>query len=87
MALQEDTLSDIAKKAGGFALGAIIGKGGSKFGGLDIKRVYFGYVLCIRVSCWGRRADCRLVVIGCAIIVRFDDQPQTLHSYIYLLVL
>jgi hypothetical protein len=40
--LQEDTLSDIAKKAGGFALGAIIGKGGSKFGGLDIKRVYFG---------------------------------------------
>ncbi|KAI0346175.1 Het-C-domain-containing protein [Trametopsis cervina] len=38
----EDALSDIAKKAGGFALGAIIGKGGSKFGGLDIKRVYFG---------------------------------------------
>lgn len=39
---QEDTLSDVAKKAGGFALGALIGKGGSKFGGLDIKRVYFG---------------------------------------------
>ncbi|KAI0300153.1 heterokaryon incompatibility protein Het-C-domain-containing protein [Multifurca ochricompacta] len=38
----EDTLSDLAKKAGGFALGALIGKGGSKFGGLDIKRVYFG---------------------------------------------
>ncbi|KIP12121.1 hypothetical protein PHLGIDRAFT_368931 [Phlebiopsis gigantea 11061_1 CR5-6] len=38
----EDTLSEVAKKAGGFALGAIIGKGGSKFGGLDIKRVYFG---------------------------------------------
>jgi hypothetical protein len=32
------------KKTGGFALGALIGKGGSKFGGLDIKRVYFGYV-------------------------------------------
>ena len=40
--LQEDTLSDVAKKAGGFALGALIGKGGAKFGGLDIKRVYFG---------------------------------------------
>ncbi|CDO70379.1 hypothetical protein BN946_scf184999.g19 [Trametes cinnabarina] len=39
---QEDTLSEVAKKAGGFALGALIGKGGSKFGGLDIKRVYFG---------------------------------------------
>ncbi|KAI0763072.1 heterokaryon incompatibility protein Het-C-domain-containing protein [Trametes elegans] len=38
----EDTLSDVAKKAGGFALGALIGKGGSKFSGLDIKRVYFG---------------------------------------------
>ncbi|KAI0738947.1 heterokaryon incompatibility protein Het-C-domain-containing protein [Daedaleopsis nitida] len=38
----EDTLGDVAKKAGGFALGALIGKGGSKFGGLDIKRVYFG---------------------------------------------
>ncbi|EKM58089.1 uncharacterized protein PHACADRAFT_171323 [Phanerochaete carnosa HHB-10118-sp] len=38
----EDTLSEVAKKAGGFALGAIIGKGGAKFGGLDIKRVYFG---------------------------------------------
>ncbi len=39
---QEDALGDVAKKAGGFALGALIGKGGSKFGGLDIKRVYFG---------------------------------------------
>ncbi|KAI0281811.1 heterokaryon incompatibility protein HET-C [Russula aff. rugulosa BPL654] len=38
----EDTLFDLAKKTGGFALGALIGKGGSKFGGLDIKRVYFG---------------------------------------------
>lgn len=37
-------MSAIAKKAGGFALGALIGKGGSKFGGLDIKRVYFGCV-------------------------------------------
>ena len=42
--MQEDTLEDVAKKAGGFALGALIGKGGSKFGGLDIKRVYFGCV-------------------------------------------
>ncbi|KAH9941705.1 heterokaryon incompatibility protein HET-C [Epithele typhae] len=38
----EDSLEEVAKKAGGFALGALIGKGGSKFGGLDIKRVYFG---------------------------------------------
>ncbi|GJE94562.1 Het-C domain-containing protein [Phanerochaete sordida] len=38
----EDALGEVAKKAGGFALGALIGKGGSKFGGLDIKRVYFG---------------------------------------------
>lgn len=44
---QEDTLGDLAKKAGGFALGALIGKGGSKFGGLDIKRVYFGWVLAL----------------------------------------
>ncbi|KAI0082745.1 Het-C-domain-containing protein [Panus rudis PR-1116 ss-1] len=39
----EDTLGELAKKsASGFALGALIGKGGSKFGGLDTKRVYFG---------------------------------------------
>ncbi|EED83141.1 predicted protein [Postia placenta Mad-698-R] len=38
----EDALSEVAKRAGGFALGALIGRGGSKFGGLDIKRVYFG---------------------------------------------
>ncbi|KAA1472452.1 Het-C-domain-containing protein [Dentipellis sp. KUC8613] len=38
----EDVLSEIAKKSGGFALGALIGKGGSKFSGLDVKRVYFG---------------------------------------------
>ena len=48
--IQEDTLSDVAKKAGGFALGAIIGKGGSKFGGLDIKRVYFGCVYWPRIE-------------------------------------
>ena len=41
-AQQEDSLGEVAKKAGGFALGALIGKGGSKFSGLDIKRVYFG---------------------------------------------
>ena len=41
--LQEDTLAELAKKAaGGFALSSLIGKVGSKFGGLDIKRVYFG---------------------------------------------
>jgi hypothetical protein len=44
--MQEDTLSDLVKKTGGFALGALIGKGGSKFGGLDIKRVYFGSAYC-----------------------------------------
>lgn len=42
---QEDALGDVAKKAGGFALGALIGKGGSKFSSLDVKRVYFGCVL------------------------------------------
>lgn len=40
--MQEDVLSDLAKKSGGFALGALIGKGGTKFTGLDVKRVYFG---------------------------------------------
>ncbi|EIM88768.1 Het-C-domain-containing protein [Stereum hirsutum FP-91666 SS1] len=38
----EDILTEIAKKSGGFAIGALMGKGGSKFGGLDVKRVYFG---------------------------------------------
>ena len=43
--VQEDTLETLVKAgAGGFSLGSLIGKG-SKFGGLDIKRVYFGYVL------------------------------------------
>ncbi|PPR00750.1 hypothetical protein CVT24_000775 [Panaeolus cyanescens] len=39
----EDVLADLVKKgaAGGFALSSLIGKG-SKFNGLDIKRVYFG---------------------------------------------
>ncbi|KAA1108627.1 hypothetical protein PGT21_019588 [Puccinia graminis f. sp. tritici] len=35
----EDVLSEIAKKAGGGILGGI---GAKKFGGLDIKRIYFG---------------------------------------------
>lgn len=44
--MQEDTLESLLKvSAGGFSIGALIGKGGSKFGGLDIKRVYFGCVL------------------------------------------
>jgi hypothetical protein len=39
----EDTLAELGKKAaGGFALSSLMGKGGSKFGGLDVKRVYFG---------------------------------------------
>ncbi|KIK67402.1 hypothetical protein GYMLUDRAFT_37517 [Collybiopsis luxurians FD-317 M1] len=39
----EDTLADLLKKAGGAGLlGAVIGKGGTKFNGLDVKRVYFG---------------------------------------------
>ncbi|KAF8518353.1 Het-C-domain-containing protein [Hysterangium stoloniferum] len=41
----EDTLQELIKKSssagGGFAIGALLSKG-SKFGGLDIKRVYFG---------------------------------------------
>jgi hypothetical protein len=42
--VQEDILESLLKKSSG-GLGSIIGKGGSKFGGLDIKRVYFGYVV------------------------------------------
>ena len=43
---QEDTLGELVKKHGGglAVLGSLIGKGGSKFNGLDIKRVYFGFV-------------------------------------------
>jgi hypothetical protein len=40
-------LADLIKKysGGGMAvIGSLVGKKGSKFGGLDIKRVYFGYV-------------------------------------------
>jgi hypothetical protein len=45
MTVQEDTLADLVMKgAGGFALSSLIGKG-PKFGGLDIKRIYFGCVL------------------------------------------
>ncbi|THG96509.1 hypothetical protein EW145_g7769 [Phellinidium pouzarii] len=36
----EDVLAEIAKKAGGGIVGAFVGN--SKFGGLDIKRIYFG---------------------------------------------
>ncbi|KZV99953.1 Het-C-domain-containing protein [Exidia glandulosa HHB12029] len=36
----EDILSELAKGAGGGIIGSVLGK--SKFGGLDIKRVYFG---------------------------------------------
>lgn len=35
----EDVLAELLKRTGGGLL-----KRGSKFGGLDIKRVYFGYV-------------------------------------------
>lgn len=40
----EDILSTLAKKGagGGFALASMLGGGGSKFNGLDIKRIYFG---------------------------------------------
>jgi hypothetical protein len=66
--MQEDTLSDLTKKAGGFALGALIGKGGSKFGGLDIKRVYFGSAyLCPSL----RQGSRRYLGTGSETIVRF----------------
>ena len=41
---QEEVLAELAKKGagGGFALASLMGAGGSKFGALDIKRVYFG---------------------------------------------
>ncbi|EDR07977.1 uncharacterized protein LACBIDRAFT_297529 [Laccaria bicolor S238N-H82] len=40
----EDILSTLAKKGagGGFVLASMLGGGGSKFNGLDIKRIYFG---------------------------------------------
>lgn len=40
----EDILATLAKKGagGGFALASMLGGGGSKFNGLDIKRIYFG---------------------------------------------
>jgi hypothetical protein len=66
--MQEDTLSDLVKKTGGFALGALIGKGGSKFSGLDIKRVYFGsayWYLFVRQSSY------RNLGIGLETTVRF----------------
>jgi hypothetical protein len=41
---QEDALAELIKKGSGtgFALASMLSKG-SKFGGIDIKRVYFGY--------------------------------------------
>jgi hypothetical protein len=45
--LQEDALSTVVKKGGGgFAIASLLKKG-SKFGGLDVKRVYFGYLILI----------------------------------------
>jgi hypothetical protein len=38
----EDILESLAKTGAGFSLGKLVGK--HKFGGLDIKRVYFGFV-------------------------------------------
>lgn len=67
---QEDALSDIAKKAGGFALGAIIGKGGSKFGGLDIKRVYFGQVFSCEIIV-SKILTLATIGIGYVITVRY----------------
>ena len=47
--IQEDILSEMIKKGsaagGGFALGSLLGSKGTKFNGLDVKRVYFGYVV------------------------------------------
>ncbi|KAG5350799.1 hypothetical protein C0989_009227 [Termitomyces sp. Mn162] len=42
---QEDTLSELIKGGGGIAALASVISGGRKFNGLDVKRVYFGYVL------------------------------------------
>lgn len=69
--MQEDTLSDLVKKTGGFALGALIGKGGSKFGGLDIKRVYFGSVYWCLFLCQG---SYRYLGTGSETTVRFVVQ-------------
>ena len=56
--IQEDTLADLIKRiGGGFALASMLSKG-SKFGGLDIKRVYFGYFIPRRPKCPIRLTFC-----------------------------
>jgi len=67
--LQEDVLAELVKRTGGFALGSLIGKG-SKFGGLDIKRVYFGYGFIHFIV--GHMNDENLKVIGFGTIVKCD---------------
>ncbi len=65
---QEDVLAELVKRTGGFALGNLIGKG-SKFGGLDIKRVYFGYGFQFLV---GHMNNEMLKAIGFGTIVKCD---------------
>lgn len=82
--IQEDALGDIAKKAGGFALGALIGKGGSKFGGLDIKRVYFGLVRAVPpLLCMGQDID-RMLETGYATTVRYGITTRPSDSEVVL---
>lgn len=47
-ALQEDVLAELLKKSAGSGLLGL--GGGSKFGGLDVKRVYFGSVVACTAS-------------------------------------
>ena len=77
--IQEDTLSDLAKKTGGFALGALIGKGASKFSGLDIKRVYFGSAYWCRFLC---QSSCRYLEIGSETTVRFVVHRRSARAII-----
>jgi hypothetical protein len=49
-AFKEDVLKEMSKGASGFALASLISKG-SKFSGLDVKRVYFGLVsFCLHIQ-------------------------------------
>lgn len=45
-------MSELVKKQGGgmAMLGGLLGKGGSKFNGIDIKRVYFGYASSFKIE-------------------------------------
>ncbi len=77
---QEDSLGEVAKKAGGFALGALIGKGGSKFSGLDIKRVYFG---CVLMSSRGWIAISHRAAVSQELVERLQSGSEHMRSHYF----